>query len=141
MQIPEFIFLSLIVFLFLLYRAYYWYMATRRMEAKYWRSELGASSIPHGYIYAFFDPADPYRVKWGKSINWQRRMKQHQTANAEKLQVICIVGVRDMTWAEKYVHRMWSESKVNLNGGTEWFKASRAMNDFVNRITDPIEEW
>lgn len=75
------------------------------------------------------------KVKIGRSINPQKRLKQLQTGNPNKLMIYKLVGFDDEINMESITHKYFKD--VNIIN--EWFEISKECIDIVcNELNEPL---
>ena len=81
-----------------------------------------------GYIYLLRDPAVGY--KFGKTVDFQRRLSQYRSHNPN-IEVIACKVVNDMDWAESELIGYVKRKRLGkLSVGNEWFELNpRAEKD------------
>jgi len=73
-----------------------------------------------GFVYVLLD--ENGRRKLGLGVNVEKRVKQLQTGNAERITIEYRLEVSDMRRAEKSIHNLFAASRLRVDG--EWFKLS-----------------
>ena len=108
--------------------------------------EVDAKAV-EGNVYLLQEKANGTvtgNYKVGKAVenNFKKRMSDLQTGNPRKLDDIRKVLVSDYTAAEKGVQTALSEYKVDLGGGTEWFKAEQSeLESFLNTFDETVNAY
>ncbi|MDB4365329.1 GIY-YIG nuclease family protein [Pirellulales bacterium] len=83
-----------------------------------------------GYIYLLRDPVVGY--KFGKTVDFQRRLSQYRSHNPNIEFIACKV-VNDMDWAESELLGYVKRKRLGkLNVGNEWFE----LNPKAEKIWD-----
>lgn len=70
-------------------------------------------------------------VKIGKSDNCERRVKQLQTGNPDRLYIYRIIESNEPFPIETALHRFYQKEKYQKGGGDEWYKVPKWK---INRI-------
>lgn len=68
--------------------------------------------------------------KIGRSNSPTRRLKELQTSNPKKLELICCI--KGDSWLETQIHHLFSYLKCE--GGQEWFYADTNMESYIQKI-------
>jgi hypothetical protein len=71
-----------------------------------------------GHVYAIQSPENRRHVKLGLSANPQARLKQLQTGNPHRLELIWTCPCPDMSRAERAFHQAFDKYRI---AGGEWF--------------------
>lgn len=81
------------------------------------------------YIY-FIREKGTKRYKIGISKSPTRRLKELQTSNSKKLELVCCI--RGDSWFETQIHHLFSH--LRCEGGQEWFRADDGMEKYIQKI-------
>lgn len=73
----------------------------------------------------------PNIIKIGKSKNCEKRIKQLQTGNPDKLFIHKIIITEHPYHLETALHRYFKKEKYNKGGGNEWYTISSKRIDRI----------
>ncbi len=102
-----------------------------------------------GFVYLILEmPQQPgqdaafYKVGQCRD-NCQNRVGQLQTGNPRRLRLIGQHAVRNMTEAERWLHRQLANYTSTLGGGTEWFYVQKAHvnNVLIANFNEMIRQY
>lgn len=106
------------------------------------RTYTATKRTQSGFVYVLLD--EQHRRKLGKTVNdVEKRVKQLQTGNAERITIEYRLAVNDMRRAETAIHTLFAASRLRING--EWFKLSESELILLQKVfkaadTTAIEE-
>jgi hypothetical protein len=92
-----------------------------------------------GYVYFIRDGGKITKVGRTK-LKPEKRLRQLQTGNPRKLELIAWIEVADDVVVERDLHKKWADRR-SPHGGSEWFKISRADIHTALRDVRVINMW